>query len=316
MKKLSFLFLVGTLVFGSACLKSDVDDLERIPQTLTTIPRLSIFTDALNRSSTAAALDGISPFTVFAPTDEAFQAFFSENGFSSLDDIPESTLKLVIDYHIVPGKASASNIFADYYTSISAVTPDRFPLSLLIEPDGGRLTFNGSAQSVGTEVEARNGFIYSLDEVLFPPTLMDMLEDNSAFSILEKALERTGISDTLNIGDDYTLLAPPDGAFESLFESIDGVDDLDDLATVELIPLIRYHLIPGLEVLQTNDFGLGTGTTYPTLEPNNSVVISIFPGAQGNDGFAVNDSARLLLVNIQAVDGAAHFVDRVIVPNP
>ena len=60
----------------------------------------SIFYQALDRTGIDAEIYGDGPFTIFAPTDEAFQTFFDNNNWTSLDDISANTLTLIVKFHI------------------------------------------------------------------------------------------------------------------------------------------------------------------------------------------------------------------------
>lgn len=108
------------------------------------------------------ALKGDGPFTVFAPTDDAFAALPEGTVEALLADIPALTDILL--YHVVPGEVMA----ADVASLASATTLNGLDVSISAQ-DGG-VTLNDSARVVTTDIDASNGVIHVIDAVLLPPT--------------------------------------------------------------------------------------------------------------------------------------------------
>ena len=106
------------------------------------------------------ALDGKRQFTVFAPTDAAFEALFADLGVSGIDEIDPSLLTSVLLYHVAPGERFA----ADMVASSRIRTLNRGFLS--VSTDGG--VFVNDAQVLIPNVDVSNGVIHVIDQVLLP----------------------------------------------------------------------------------------------------------------------------------------------------
>jgi transforming growth factor-beta-induced protein len=107
-------------------------------------------------------LQGEGPFTVFAPTDEAFAAL-PEGTLDSLLADPEA-LKQVLLYHVVSGKVTADQVVG--LTSADSV--EGSPIAIAVKD--GSVFLNDTAEVVATDVMASNGVIHVIDEVILPPT--------------------------------------------------------------------------------------------------------------------------------------------------
>jgi uncharacterized surface protein with fasciclin (FAS1) repeats len=105
------------------------------------------------------AVDG--PFTLFAPTDAAFDAL-PEGQLDQLMQDPES-LQALLAYHIVPGEVTSAELSG----MESAETA--FGLPLQVQSEGGGIQVEG-ANVVTADMDAANGVIHSLDQVMSPPT--------------------------------------------------------------------------------------------------------------------------------------------------
>ena len=117
---------------------------------------------ALTAADLVDALKGEGPFTVFAPTDEAF-AKLPEGTVESLL-LPENkeTLSAILTYHVVPGSVLA----ADVVNLTSATTLNGAAVSIDVSENGVMV---GTAKVVQTDILATNGVIHVLDSVILPP---------------------------------------------------------------------------------------------------------------------------------------------------
>ena len=106
-------------------------------------------------------LKGAGPFTVFAPTDEAFAALPAGTLDGLLKD-PEA-LKKILLYHVVQGKVTADQV-VDLTSADSVAGP-----AIKIAVEDGKVMLNDSATVVTPDVEASNGVIHVIDQVILPP---------------------------------------------------------------------------------------------------------------------------------------------------
>jgi uncharacterized surface protein with fasciclin (FAS1) repeats len=114
---------------------------------------------AVQAAGLVDALKGEGPFTVFAPTDDAFAAIPQETIDALLAD-PSGDLTQILLYHVVPGKVMA----ADLSEGLTAATLQGGELTFTLE-DGAKV--NG-VNIVTTDIETSNGVIHVIDAVLLP----------------------------------------------------------------------------------------------------------------------------------------------------
>ena len=117
---------------------------------------------AVQAAGLVETLSGEGPFTVFAPTDEAFAAL-PEGTLDSLLADPDA-LAEILTYHVVSGKVMA----ADVVGLESATTVQGSDIAIEVV-DGG-VVLNGSANVVTTDVEGSNGVVHIIDAVILPPS--------------------------------------------------------------------------------------------------------------------------------------------------
>jgi transforming growth factor-beta-induced protein len=118
---------------------------------------------AIQAAGLEETLRGEGPFTVFAPTDEAFAAVPKETLDALLAD-PKGALTDVLTYHVVPGKAMA----ADLSDGMMLTTVNGEQLKVTIKDDGTVMI--GDATVVTADIETANGVIHVIDTVLVPPS--------------------------------------------------------------------------------------------------------------------------------------------------
>jgi uncharacterized surface protein with fasciclin (FAS1) repeats len=113
---------------------------------------------AVDAAGLGETLAGGGPFTVFAPTDEAFAALPQGTLQSLLDDPP--ALARVLTYHVVPGRITSAEITGDSEQK----TVEGSTLEIAVN---GGVTVN-DATVIKADVEAENGVIHVIDRVLIP----------------------------------------------------------------------------------------------------------------------------------------------------
>ncbi len=163
----AFLAVLGlALLAGPAVAQGYGDDEQPdIVDTAVEADDFNTLAQALEAAGLVEALKGEGPFTVFAPTDAAFDALPDGQLESLLQPENREQLQAILQYHVVEGKAMASDV-----TSMSAA-PTLEGRSVQIQVDDGtvRLMGQNSASVVQTDIEASNGVIHVIDSVLLPP---------------------------------------------------------------------------------------------------------------------------------------------------
>jgi uncharacterized surface protein with fasciclin (FAS1) repeats len=257
---------------------------------------------AVQAAGLVDTLKGEGPFTVFAPTDEAFAKLPA----GTLEDLlkPESKGKLtaILRYHVVPGKVLA----ADVVELDSAKTVQGAEVAITV--DGGNVKLN-EANVTATDIECANGVIHVIDSVILPPgpeaeakDIVDTAVAADGFKTLVAAVQAAGLVETLKGEGPFTVFAPTDAAFAKL---PDGT--LDELLKPEskdkLTSILTYHVVPG-KVMAADVVNVDSAKTVQGGE----VAITV-------DGANVKvDGANVTATDIQCSNGVIHVIDAVILP--
>ncbi|MCL6275319.1 fasciclin domain-containing protein [Muricauda sp. 2012CJ35-5] len=278
-------------------------------------------------------LSGTGPFTVFAPTNEAFTALLNSlDGFNSLDDFDtdekRAILTTILQYHVVAGVAATSDTLSDGQAITTVQGED---VTIVLNED----VFIDDATEINAQVSlpdvsASNGVVHVINKVLLPQaiidalnadeeeegmdeTLVDIVVATDPLSLLEAAVIKAELVDTLNSEGPFTVFAPTNDAFEALLMVLgDDYLSLDDFDTPEEIELLKsillYHVIPA-KVLEAD---LAAGDVPTALADNSLSIIN-------NDGtFVIDDAsetnANITGTDIMASNGVAHTIDKVLLP--
>jgi uncharacterized surface protein with fasciclin (FAS1) repeats len=240
------------------------------------------------------ALRGEGPFTVFAPTDDAFAAL-PEGTVEALLADPEGDLQQILLYHVVPGQVMA----ADVSDGLMAETLQGGSVTFAV--DGDMVTIDG-ATIVATDIEASNGVIHVIDAVILPPKdIVDTAIEAGDFSTLVAAVQAAGLEDALRGEGPFTVFAPADAAFDSLPDGT--IEALLADPEGQLKRILEYHVIPGKVMAADVSDGLMAETLRGA-----SVTFAV-------DGDMVTiDGATIVATDIEASNGVIHVIDAVIMP--
>lgn len=152
-------------------------------------------------------MKGEGPFTVFAPTDEAF-AKLPEGTLETLLK-PENKQQLtnILLYHVLPGKVMSSEVKDGLIADTALGTSVFFKVDMA--------SYINEAQIIITDIEASNGVIHVIDTVILPKDIVDAAVFNK-FNTLVAAVQAAGLVDTLKGEGPFTVFAPTDEAFAKL----------------------------------------------------------------------------------------------------
>jgi transforming growth factor-beta-induced protein len=120
----------------------------------------SILVEAVVKAELAETLSGTGPFTIFAPTNEAFEALFATLGVSGIADLTKEALTPILLYHVVSGNVLSTDLSSGDVATLNG------DIAISV---GGTVTINGSSAVVLTDVQGTNGVVHVIDEVLLPP---------------------------------------------------------------------------------------------------------------------------------------------------
>ena len=253
---------------------------------------------AAEKAGLAETLATGGPFTVFAPTDEAFDAALAALGVT-LDDLDADTLAGILTYHVVDGEVPASEV-----TQLSVATTLAGSDVRVRVLDGSVLIGapNGDARVVTADVEASNGIIHVIDTVMLPPENIAAVATAAGFDSLVAAVAKAELVDTLANDGPFTVFAPTDEAFAEALDAL-GVT-LDDLSKEDLTQILTYHVVPGK--LYSEDVVAASSAT--TVQGGD---VSI---AAGTNGVTLNGDVNVVATDVLANNGVIHVVDKVLLP--
>lgn len=262
---------------------------------------LGNFETLIEAADLADNLEKDGPFTVFAPTDAALATF------NTLASNSDATITEILLYHILNGHYLSSDL-VDFST-----LPTLLGEHVVINVEGGQIILNDTVQITTADIEAENGIIHIVDAVLLPPvnslltadsgsrghTLDEVLADDGRFTTFLSLAEMAGLNDELaDLGQTYTIFAPPDTAFDKLSEA--QMEDI--LADPETF--ITYHLVNdilGINQIATDDY-------IPTVEGRPLVVSTDEELQVSLNGQPFTE------FNVLAANGVIHVVDAVLMP--
>ena len=266
--------------------------------------RFTTLVAAVTAAELVDTLKGEGPFTVFAPTDDAFAKLPA----GTVEELvkPENKQKLtdILLYHVVSSKVMAADVVG--LTSATTVLGK----DVAIKVDMGNVYVN-DAKVIITDIETSNGVIHVIDTVLIPAdeaameknTIVDIAVADGRFTTLVAALQAAGLVETLSGEGPFTVFAPTDDAFAKLpagtVESLLKPENLEQLKNILL-----YHVVSG-KVMAADVVGL---TSAPTVL-GQDVTITVKDG-----NVYLNDTVQVIITDIEASNGVIHVIDAVLLP--
>ena len=251
---------------------------------------------ALTKADLVKTLQGAGPFTVFAPSDAAF----TKAGITSLDALTKEALSPILLYHVLGAKVLAGDIKTGQTEAGTAGGPKMY-----ITNNANGVFINGGTKVIKTNVDASNGVIHVLDNVLTDipsKTIAGIVSDNKDFSTLLTLVKAAGLVDALSsptIG--YTVFAPTNKAFEGV--------DASKLTVAQIKQILLYHVVPS-RVFSPE---LANGEVTMADDNKGKVTIDLTNGATVK-GKSNTVASKITAANIMATNGVIHVIDRVLLP--
>ena len=302
----SSLFILATamVVVLASCNKEDDEpkmETKNIVETASSDSRFSILTEALTKAGLVSALEGPGPFTVFAPTNDAFNALFNQLGVSGIADLSAETLTPILLNHVISGNVKAADVTTGYAATLNNTAPGQNMVKIFTNKTSSVMV-DGSKVIVA-DVIASNGVIHAIDKVILPANVVTHAINNPNFSILVEAVVKAGLVDALSAAGPFTVFAPTNDAFNALFATL-GVSGIADLTADQLTPILLYHVVSG----NVTASQVSTGSV-PTLKEGST--INIVADAMG---VKLNGSSNVVATDVQGTNGVIHAIDAVILP--
>jgi uncharacterized surface protein with fasciclin (FAS1) repeats len=252
---------------------------------------------ALQAGDLVDALQGEGPFTVFAPTDDAFAKLPQKQLAFLLKPENKGLLQSILTYHVVPGKLDAKHV-----VSMKGATTLNGQRVDFATTDAGA-TIDGAA-IVKTDIECSNGIIHVIDSVILPST-MDIVEtavEAGAFNTLATALKAAGLVEALQGEGPFTVFAPTDDAFAKLpagtVESLLKPENKDKLTAI-----LKLHVVSGRVYADA----VAEGTELASLQGQHLKT-------RTSDGRVLVNGATVVKADVETANGVIHVIDSVLLP--
>ena len=256
---------------------------------------------AVQAAGLVDTLKGKGPFTVFAPSDEAF-AKLPKGTLESLLK-PENRQQLVdiLTYHVVPAEvSSAAALKADFAPTVlgQALRIEKLDIA-----DGKTVLRIDGATVTATDIACSNGVIHVIDSVLLPrKNIVETAKAAGTFKTLLAAAQAAGLVDALSGKEPLTVFAPTDEAFAKLpagtVENLLKPENKEKLAAV-----LKYHVVAGRHLAKD----VVTMKEVATLHGKHATI-----KVDGNGAHI--DGAKIVATDVLAGNGVIHVIDSVILP--
>ena len=288
-------FILVTLLTASALpLNASADATQDIPTNAAATGIHDSLVAALTHVDLVTTLQGTGPFTVFAPTDQAFtDAGIDLNDFQTPEE--KAALSDILLHHVFSGEVASGDVTDGMMATM--VNGDKLKFGV-----SGSDVSVGSANVTLADVQASNGVIHVIDRVLFPPVdIPATAQTTGIHNSLVAAVIQADLLATLQGTGPFTVFAPTDQAFT------DAGIDLADFDTPEgkqtLADILLYHVV-------ASEVPAADVTDCLTTDAANGQPLAFTV----NGGVMVND-ANVTIADVVTSNGLIHVIDKVLMPS-
>lgn len=266
---------------------------------------------------------GTNQYTVFAPTDDAFDALYAALGVNGINELPAELVLDVLKYHVVGGRRAANSVVPPVKSrTITTLLGATFSVN-----KDAVITAIGSTSSItAANISASNGIIHVIDQVLLPivpdsdkpanapgTNSIATIAVNANFTELVAALSY--VDQELNAGlvnlfangtNQYTVFAPTNQAFENLYSAL-NIEEISDLPATLVLDVLKYHVVEGRRA---------SNSVVPKVNTRSINTLLGVPFTVNSQGgiTAIGNSASITTANISASNGIIHVIDAVLLP--
>merc|ERR1719469_405782 len=246
-------------------------------------PDLSKLVVALTKGDLVGALSAPGSFTVFAPTDDAFDKLTSPTLAALLLPANKATLVQFLKYHVVSGSSTLSTALSDGANTLTTL----HGAEVVVTKAGDAVTIGDAKVTVPDQV-ADNGVVHIIDTVLMP-------------NIVQLAAGTPALS----APGSFTVFAPTNAAFDKL-TSPTVAELLLPASKATLVKILKYHVVSGSV---TPSEALSEGANTLTTLHGAEVVVTKAGGA-----VTIGD-AKVTVPDHLTANGVVHISDTVLMPN-
>ena len=272
-------------------------------------PDFSTLVQAVNAADLDDTLSSPGTYTIFAPTNEAFEKLPSSTLKKLLNPMYKPQLTDLLLYHALGDEVLSSDL-----SDGEATTLNGDEITITLNPPRINQKSKIILEDGLYDIEASNGVIHAIDTLLTPTSynqnIVDIADsDTDNFSTLLLAAKKAGLVDELTGDGPFTLFAPTNDAFDKL-----PPGTLDDLLLPAnkktLQDILLYHVVPGNIVSSELS---SKSASLPTLLNGQSITVEkvgkrIYANGHKRKG------AKVIDVDIIASNGVIHVIDKVLLP--
>lgn len=264
---------------------------------------VSIYAKKLSTALTASGLNPslkeTGPFTVFAPTDGAFEEIEAD-----LNNLlkPENKIKLsnVLKCHVINGKIMTSDLTDGQ--ELTSLDGSKIKITMM----GNGKIMVGDAHITVSDLAATNGVVHMIDKVILAPKPISILKDivdlaSENVKTLATALTAADLTNLLRGPGPFTIFAPSDAAFTSIQSEVDIL--LKPENKTKLTKILTYHVVSGKTLIGD----LRDGQII-NLAGGSTLFVSI------KNGMVMINDAQIISSDLLASNGVIHVIDKVLKP--
>ncbi|MEM8599368.1 MAG: fasciclin domain-containing protein [Bacteroidota bacterium] len=262
-------------------------------------PGLDALVGALGTANLVDALLDDGPFTVFAPTDEAF------GGIQVGDATDAGLLPTILTYHVVPGNFPAGALEdGDVLNTLAGQQ-----LTVTTNEDGE--VFVNGVEVTAANNFVTNGVVHVIDGVLQENlNVVERAIVTPGLDDLVDAVVDTGLADALATTPNITVFAPTDAAFAAAREALgDAFPEGKALADVLL-----YHVVPAQDGAPVEAGDITDGLMVPTLLDGSMITFGLSDGTVLVNPSADGAQAQVAIPNVRTTNGIVHVISGVLLP--
>lgn len=291
-----------------------------ISEYVTSRPEFSDFGDILEITGLKSLLSVRGPFTLFLPSDSVMQLYYAQKNVSSYLDLDAEFLHDLVLNHLITSKMETGDFGLGAIRDLNGLND-----YIVTEFDGADIILNKYSRIIKRNIQAANGVIHQIGQVLEPVTksVYEVIEENPSYSLFKEGIVRTGLKDTLNLIDfpygtrlartRFTILAVPDSVYNRF-----GINTIDELiAEYTNAPdsitylnngfyrYMEYHCLGGtyyLNDLETRIFPILSYDNNISITVDDDYKLNLNPVTGNYTGFVIEES------NNPAKNGTVHTI--------
>ena len=313
LKKLFLLCFITTAIIS--CNNDDTVSPQPIDNSIAGIasrdPQFTVLVSALTRAGLVNTLKGTGPFTVFAPTNTAFNAFLANSTppYANVEAVPVAVLKELLLNHVLSGAVQSTELTTGYIKTLAKGSASATnTLSMFVNTASG-VKLNGVSNVTTANKVATNGVMHTVDAIIGLPNLVTHATANPNFSSLTgivNSAPQAAVKTALLGTGPLTVFAPTNAAFTALnIELAPG--GTAGVSNANITKVLQYHVVSG-NLLAAN---LTAGSISTVLGQN--FTLALTPAAQITD--IRSRVSGVTPADVQCTNGVIHVLNKVLLPN-